>query len=188
MEFLIAIGVIGIFAYILYARIIKLRNGGLEALSSIDVQLKKRHDLVPNILKIAQKFMDHEDAVLTKVTQMRSISTSDYDKNNPEEVAQHLEANKQLQSAMMNLFAVAENYPDLKSQETMVRAQETFEEVEGHISAARRFYNSSITDLKNAVEIFPSSFVANMLSIKAMPYFEMDEVEKKPVDASDYLS
>lgn len=183
----IIIIVVAIIAYILYSRIIKLRNNTLEALSSIDVQLKKRHDLVPNILKIAKKFMDHEDAVLTKVTQMRSISSSDYDKSNPEEVAQHLEANKQLQSAMMNLFAVAENYPDLKSQETMVRAQETFEEVEGHISAARRFYNSSSTDLKNAVEIFPSSIFANILGIKAMPYFEMADVEKKPVDASEFL-
>lgn len=187
MAFLIGIAVVGVLVYFLYARLIKLKNNTLEALSSIDVQLKKRHDLVPNILKIAKKFMEHEEAVLTKVTQMRSISESDYDKNDPNEVSQHLEANKQLQSAMMNLFAVAENYPDLKSQETMTRAQETFEEVESHISAARRFYNSSVTELKNAVEIFPSSLIANMLGIKSMPYFEMDEVEKKPVDASDYL-
>lgn len=183
----IVIGVVVVFIYILYVRLIKFKNTALEALSSIDVQLKKRHDLVPNILKIAKKFMDHEDAVLTKVTQMRSISGSDYDKNNPEEVAQHLEANKGLQSAMMNFFAVAENYPDLKSQETMIRAQETYEEVEGHISASRRFYNSAITDLKNAVEIIPSSIIASMIGIKAMPYFEMDEGERKPVDASEFL-
>ena len=98
-----------------------------------------------------------------------------------------MEANKQLQSAMMNLFAVAENYPDLKSQETMIRAQETYEEVEGHISAARRFYNSAVGDLKNAVEIFPSSAVANMIGISAMPFFEIDEAEREPVDASAYL-
>ncbi|MCC3860287.1 LemA family protein [Pseudemcibacter aquimaris] len=187
MELLIGLGVIGVIFYILYVRLIKLKNGTLEALSSIDVQLKKRHDLVPNILTIAKKFMEHEEAVLTKVTQMRTISGSDYDKNNPDEVAQHLEANKQLQSAMMNLFAVAENYPDLKSQETMVRAQETYEEVEGHISAARRFYNSSVTDLKNAVEIFPSSMVASMIGVKAMPFFEIDEAEREPVNAADIL-
>lgn len=187
MYILIALGVTAVMIYILYIRLIKLRNGTLEALSSIDVQLKKRHDLVPNILTIAKKFMEHEEGVLSKITQMRSISGSDYDKNNPEEVAQHLEANKQLQSDMMNLFAVAENYPDLKSQETMVRAQETYEEVEGHISAARRFYNSSVTDLKNAVEILPSSIIANMLGIKAMPFFEIDEIERKPVSASDIL-
>ena len=173
--------------YILYARLIRMRNNVLEALSSIDVQLKKRHDLVPNILKIAKKFMAHEQAVLSKVTQMRTVSASDYDKTNPEEVSQHLEANKQLQSAMMNFFAVAENYPDLKSQDTMIRAQETYEEVEGHISAARRFYNSATTELKNAVEIVPSSWIASWIGIKAMPYFEMDEAERKPVDASEFL-
>lgn len=187
MELLIVLAIILGIPYILYVKLIKLRNGTLEALSSIDVQLKKRHDLVPNILTIAKKFMDHEDAVLTKVTQMRSISGSDYDKSNPEEVAQHLEANKQLQSAMMNLFAVAENYPELKSQETMVRAQETYEEAEGHISAARRFYNSSVGELKNAVEIFPSSLVANMIGIKAMPFFEIDDAEREPVNAADFL-
>lgn len=187
MYFLIAIGIVGALAYWIYVRLITLRNANLEALSSIDVQLKKRHDLVPNILKIASKFMEHEEAVLSKVTQMRSVSTSDYDKSNPEEVSQHLEANKQLQSAMMNLFAVAENYPDLKSQETMIRAQETYEEVEGHISAARRFYNSATTELKNFVEIFPCSFFANLLGIRAMPYFEMDDTERKPVDASEFL-
>ncbi|MDG1857955.1 MAG: LemA family protein [Emcibacteraceae bacterium] len=187
MFILIGLAVVGFVIYMMYVRLIKLRNGTLESLSSIDVQLKKRHDLVPNILTIAKKFMDHEEAVLTKVTQMRSISGSDYDKGNPDEVSQHLEANKQLQSAMMNLFAVAENYPDLKSQETMIRAQETYEEVEGHISAARRFYNSSVGELKNAVEIFPSSMIANMIGIQAMPFFEMDEIEKKPIDASEFL-
>ena len=187
MAAVIVIGVIVFFIYMIYAGLIKKKNDALEALSSIDVQLKKRHDLIPNILKIAKKFMEHEETVLTKVTQMRTISSSDYDKSNPEEVSQHLEANKQLQSAMMNLFAVAENYPDLKSQETMVRSQETFEEVEGHISAARRFYNSAVTELKNAVEIFPSSTIANMIGIKALPYFEMDEAEKKPADASEFL-
>ncbi|MDG1996421.1 MAG: LemA family protein [Emcibacteraceae bacterium] len=187
MIFMIGIAVVAFVLYMIYVRLIKLRNATLEALSSIDVQLKKRHDLVPNILKIAKKFMEHEEGVLTKVTQMRSISGSDYDKSNPDEVSQHLEANKQLQSAMMNLFVVAENYPDLKSQETMVRAQETFEEVEGHISAARRFYNSAVGELKNAVEIFPSSTIANMIGIKAMPFFEMDEIEKKPIDASEFL-
>ena len=187
MTALIVISVIVFIIYMIYAGLIKKKNTALEALSSIDVQLKKRHDLIPNILKIAKKFMEHEEAVLTKVTQMRTISSSDYDKNNPEEVTQHLEANKQLQSAMMNFFAVAENYPDLKSQESMVRSQETFEEVEGHISAARRFYNSAVTELKNAVEIFPSSTIANMIGIKALPYFEMDDVERKPVDASEFL-
>ena len=118
---------------------------------------------------------------------MRNLAGKNYDRNNAGEVAEHLAAEQGLQSAMMQFFAVAENYPDLKSNDNMMRAQETFEEVEGHISAARRFYNSSVTSLNNAVQIFPGSLIANMANIQSMPYFEMDEAEKKPVDASDFL-
>lgn len=173
--------------YLLYVQLITKKNRAREALSSIDVQLKKRHDLVPNILTIARKFMDHEKELLSEVTQMRSLAGADYDKSNPDAVKEHLGAEKKLQSSMMQFFAVAENYPDLKSHSTMVQAQETYEEVEGHIAAARRFYNSAVTDLNNAVEIFPGSLIAGFIRIVAMPYFEMDEAEKKPVDAADYL-
>ncbi|WP_321394616.1 LemA family protein [Emcibacter sp.] len=173
--------------YGLYVSLIKKRNRALEALSGIDVQLKKRHDLLPNILTIAKKFMEHEKELFSKVTEMRSLAGKSYNPGNPEEVGKHLEAEKGFQSAMMQLFAVAENYPDLKSQHNMIEAQQAYEEVEGHISAARRFYNSSVTDLNDAVQIFPSSTIAAMISIRAMPYFEMDEAEKQPVNAGDFL-
>ncbi len=187
MTFLAIIGGILAIGYFWYVSLVGKKNGALEALSSIDVQLKKRHDLLPNILKIAKKFMDHEKELMTKVTEMRALAGKGYDRNNSDEVAGHLQAESGLQSAMMQLFAVAENYPDLKANQNMIRAQETFEEVEGHIAAARRFYNSSVTALNNAVQIFPGSLIANMANITSMPYFEMAEVEKKPVDASDYL-
>ncbi|PHZ86470.1 LemA family protein [Paremcibacter congregatus] len=173
--------------YFWYVSLVGKKNRALEALSSIDVQLKKRHDLLPNILKIAKKFMDHEREVLSKVTEMRNLAHRSYDRTNPDDVSAHLEAEQGLQSAMMQFFAVAENYPELKANENMIRAQETFEEVEGHISAARRFYNAAVTSLNNAVEIFPGNLIANMANITAMPYFEMEEIEKKPVDAADYL-
>ncbi|PCI47775.1 MAG: LemA family protein [Alphaproteobacteria bacterium] len=188
MIFLAVMGGILAIGYFWYVSLVGKRNGALEALSSIDVQLKKRHDLLPNILKIAKKFMDHEKEVLAKVTEMRSLAGKSYDRGNVDEVSGHLKAESGLQSAMMQFFAVAENYPDLKANQNMIRAQETFEEVEGHISAARRFYNSSVTSLNNAVQIFPGNIIANIANITAMPYFEMAEVEKKPVDASDYLS
>jgi len=181
------IGGILILGYFWYASLVGKRNSALEALSSIDVQLKKRHDLLPNILKIAKRFMDHEKELMAKVTEMRAQAGKGYDRNNSGEVAGHLAAESGLQSAMMQFFAVAENYPDLKSNQNMIRAQQTFEEVEGHIAAARRFYNSSVTALNNAVQIFPGSAIARMANIAAMPYFEMAEIEKKPVDASDYL-
>jgi len=187
MIYLAVIGVIFVIGYLWYASLVGKRNRALEALSSIDVQLKKRHDLLPNILKIAKRFMDHEREVLAKVTEMRSRADRGYDRTKPDEVAGHLKAEQDLQSAMMQLFAVAENYPELKAHQNMIRAQETFEEVEGHISAARRFYNASVTALNNAVQIFPGSIIARMANITVLPYFEMEEAEKKPVDAADYL-
>ena len=184
---LVLIGGVLALAYFWYVSLVGKKNGALEALSSIDVQLKKRHDLLPNILKIAKKFMDHEKELMTKVTEMRALAGKSYDRNDADDVAGHLAAESGLQSAMMQFFAVAENYPDLKANQNMIRAQETFEEVEGHISAARRFYNSSVTSLNNAVQIFPGNVIDNMANISSMPYFEMAEVEKKPVDAADYL-
>ena len=184
---LVIIGGVLALTYFWYVSLVGKKNGALEALSSIDVQLKKRHDLLPNILKIAKKFMDHEKELMTKVTEMRALAGKSYDRNDADDVAGHLAAESGLQSAMMQFFAVAENYPDLKANQNMIRAQETFEEVEGHISAARRFYNSSVTSLNNAVQIFPGNVIANMANISSMPYFEMAEVEKNPVDAADYL-
>ncbi|VAX07348.1 LemA protein [hydrothermal vent metagenome] len=187
MIYLAVTGGVILIGYFWYVSLVGKKNRALEALSSIDVQLKKRHDLLPNILKIAKKFMDHEKDIMTRVTEMRALAGKNYDRNNADEVTEHLAAEGGLQSAMMQFFAVAENYPDLKSNQNMIRAQETFEEVEGHISAARRFYNSAVTSLNNAVQIFPGSIIANMANISAMPYFEMAEIEKKPVDASEFL-
>jgi len=187
---MITLGVLGgliLIGYFWYVSLVGKKNTALEALSSIDVQLKKRHDLLPNILKIAKKFMDHEKDIMSKVTEMRALAGKGYDRNNPDEISGHLNAESGLQSAMMQFFAVAENYPDLKSNQNMVRAQATFEEVEGHISAARRFYNSAVTSLNNAVQIFPGNIIANIAKITSMPYFEMAEAEKKPVDAADFL-
>lgn len=180
---------VGVIYYILYARIIRLRNAALEALGSIDVQLRKRHDLIPNILKMVQKYMDHEKDLLGRITQLRARVTESYDKTDPSQVGDHLRVEGELQQAMGSLFhAVSENYPELRSSENMQSAQETFTEVEGHIAAARRFYNASVTDLNNAVQIFPGSFIARQINVSAMPYFEeTDETVRAPVDASDYL-
>lgn len=176
-------------AYIWYTRIISRRNNALEALGSIDVQLRKRHDLIPNILKMVQKYMDHETSLLGRITELRAQVSEPYDKSNPDQVQKHLNSEAQLKQAVGSLFnAVAENYPDLNSSQNMLSAQETFSEVEGHISAARRFYNSAVTDLNNSVQIFPGSWIAQMANVRAMPYFEeTDEAVRAPVNADNYL-
>lgn len=189
MEFLlIGIVVVGIIAYILYARVIGLKNKAREALASIDVQLRKRHDLVPNIVTLAQKFMTHEKELLENVIAARNLARADYSRDDPDAVKQHLDAERQLGAGMMQLFAVAENYPELRSSDTITTAQQTVNEVEGHIAAARRFYNSAVTDLNNATEIWPSSSIARMAGVKEMPYFEIeDEAVREPVNVADYM-
>ena len=189
MEYLPLGIILGLFVlgYGWYVTLITRRNKVHEALSSVDVQLRKRHDLLPNILKLAQKFMSHEKELLDRLTALRSRAQAGYAVDDPDAVKQHLEAERGLQAAAMQLFAVAENYPELRSSETVQQAQQTFTEVEGHISAARRFYNAAVTSLNNACEIFPGTIIAGWAKVRPMPFFEIEESVRAPVDVDDYM-
>lgn len=145
------------------------------------IQLKKRYDLIPNILTIAKKFMEHERSLIEDITKLRTQAA------NANEMSEKIKLDNAIKGKMEQLMVNFENYPQLKSDATMVQAMETYAEVEEHIAAARRFYNSAVNELNNAVEIFPSSIIAGMLNIKAKPYFEIQENEKRPVNASDIL-
>jgi len=183
--FIIAAVVILIFLYGIYVSVIKQKNNVKEAMSSIDVQLRKRYDLIPNILTIAQKFMEHEKGLMTEITKLRSSAASF--KADDSSLSEKFRLDNEITSKMGQLLVNVENYPQLKSDQTMIQAMQTYSEVEEHIAAARRFYNSAVKELNNSVEIFPSSLVASMLSIKSYPFFETDEQSKQPVSASDYL-
>ena len=185
----IIVGVLVVIAYGWYVSLITRRNRAREALSSIDVQLRKRHDLIPNVLKLARKFMGHEKELLDSLTELRTQAQAGYRVDVPEDVAKHLAAEGALQTGLARLFAVAENYPELRSSETIVAAQQTYSEVEGHIAAARRFYNSAVTRLNNAIQIFPGSLIAGLANVRAMPFFELEDTAiREPVDADKYLS
>jgi len=176
----------GVF-YFLYTQVISKRNTAEEALSGVDVQLTKRHNLIPNVLTIAKKFMEHERGLMEEITKLREQAVSIDPKESPEKAGEYFEVEKQLQTKMGQFMVQVENYPDLKSDTTMLQAQQTYNEVEANIAAARRFYNSSVTDLKNACEIWPSSMIAGMVGVKPLPFFEADEAARAPVTASDYL-
>ena len=181
---IITLVVIFVF-YQMYVSVIKKKNKVMEAFSSIDVQLKKRYDLIPNILTIANKFMEHERGLLEEVTKLRALAmqvSNDLSQTNTK-----FELDKQINSKLGQITVAMENYPNLKSDATMVQAMQTYNEVEEHISAARRFYNSAVLELNNAVEIFPSSAIAAMCNIEAQEFFQVEEVERKSVNASDYL-
>lgn len=183
----IVVVVLIIAAYSWYVRIVSRRNKAQEALSGIDVQLKKRSNLIPNILTIAQKFMDHEKALLSEITALRSKVDSDYDSTDASAVTEHLAAAGQLGASLGRFMISVEDYPDLKSDQTMIQAQQTYNEVEAQISAARRFYNSAVTALNNSVQIFPGNIIAGMAGVAAFPFYEADEASRAPVSAADLL-
>lgn len=175
-----------ILAWLVYVGLIKKRNNVKEAFASIDVQLKKRYDLIPNVLFIANKFMEHERELLTGITELRAQAVK-----MPAELAQaqqKIDLDNQISGMMGKLMVAVENYPQLKSDQTMIQAMQTYSEQEEHIAAARRFYNSAVKELNNAVEIFPSSLVAVMVGVKAAPFFEASEQERQRIDANAYFT
>jgi LemA protein len=181
--FIIVTLVIVVVLYNAYVQVIQNRNSLDEALSGIDVQLKKRYDLIPNILTIAKKFMEHEKSLLTEITELRT-ETQKAISGTP----QKFEAEALLGQKMSSLMVSMENYPQLKSDATMVQAMQTYNEVEEHVAAARRFYNAALRELKNSVMIFPGSLFASYASdIGRFSYFETDTASKEAPVASAYL-
>ncbi len=183
-----AIVLILVIGYGWYVALIGRRNKAREALASIDVHLQKRHDMLPNVLKLAQKFMTHEKDLLERLTALRTEVGRDYPRTDPAAVERHLSAAKELDAGMTRLFAVAENYPELRSSDTVVQAQRTYSEVESQVAAARRFYNAAVNSLNTAVEIFPGSLIAGMAGVRPLPFYEVETVEaRKAIDVDDYL-
>tara|TARA_B110000003_G_scaffold236156_1_gene240709 strand:+ start:736 stop:1314 length:579 start_codon:yes stop_codon:yes gene_type:complete len=179
--------IIILLLYVLYARIIKNKNKAYEALAGIDVQLKNRSNLIPNILLIAKKFMEHEKELISTVTELRTKTDKDYDSNDAAAVKEHMQSASALGAQMGQLMISVEAYPDLKSDQTMQQAQLSYNEVETKIAAARRFYNSAVGQLNNSIEIFPGSIIARYANASVMPFYEVDEASKAPIDASSIL-
>lgn len=183
---LVLLLICSIILYTTYASVIKRKNKVKEAFASISVQLKKRYDLIPNILTIANKFMEHERGLMEDLTKLRTEILSI--PNNYENIEKKLDLDAQIKNKMQQLLVSVENYPQLKSDQTMITAMQTYNEVEEHIAAARRFFNSAVNDLNNAVEIFPSSLFAKKLGISTQEFFKVNEAETKPINASDFFN
>ena len=189
---MIIIGVIALVLiaalYNIYVQLIQKKNKVKEAMGGIDVQLNKRYDLIPNILTIANKFMEHERGLMEEITSLRTQAAAI--RSDADTIGQKMNLDNQIVSKMGQLMVNVENYPQLKSDQTMIQAMQTYSEVEEHIAAARRFYNSAVLDLNNAVEILPSKWFADKLGIKSeLPYFEItNEKERERIDAKSYFS
>ena len=183
---LIVIGVILLIIIMMYNSLVSKRNKVKEAFASIDVQLKKRYDLIPNILTIANKFMEHERSLLENITALRAQALK-LD-SSLGSIEGKLKLDGEIQRQMGQLMVNMENYPQLKSDQTMLQSMQTYNEVEEHIAAARRFYNAAVLDLNNATELFPSSIIAGMFNFKQMPFFKVeDEKERQAINAQEFF-
>ena len=184
MELYIVLGIAGVLvAWVIFAynRLVALTNRGEEAWSDIDVQLKRRYDLIPNLVETVKGYAAHESGTLQKVTEMRTRAM------NAQGVAAKAEAENMLAGALKTLFAVSENYPNLKANENFVELQRELSDTENKIQAARRFYNSVVQDLQNALEQFPSNIVGSSFGFKTREFFQLSEGEhaaKNPVKVS----
>lgn len=182
---IVASSAILIGGYATYVSVIQKKNKVGEAFRSIDVQMQKRYDLIPNILTIAQKFMEHEKGLFEEVVKLRSQAMSTpADMDN---MGKKIQLDSQIKGLMGQIMVAVENYPQLKSDQTMMTAMQTYNEVEEHIAAARRFYNSAVLELNNAVEIFPSSIFAAMVGAKKQEFFQADEAARKAINASEFF-
>ncbi len=162
--------------YTLYASIIRKKNAVEESFSGIDVQLKKRHDLIPNLIATAQKFMDHEKDLLEGITRLR---TSAMELSDKKDVAGALAVEAQLGDKLSQLRVTMENYPNLKSDTTMISVQAGLTDTEEHIAASRRFYNSAVRQLNDSIQVWPMSMMAGWLAVKNYPYFEAQTAERE---------
>lgn len=176
----VAIALIG-WIIIAFNRLVSLTNRCKEAWADIDVQLKRRYDLIPNLLETVKGYVTHEKTTLESVTNARTQALG------AQTVAEHNAADNMLAGALKSLFAVAENYPDLKANASFVELQRELADTENKIQAARRFYNSVVQDLQNALEQFPSNIIAGFFGFKGRDFFELGEGEdaaRNPVKVS----
>jgi LemA protein len=167
---------VGLFVVSLYNALIRARNEVKNAWSSIDVQLKRRHDLIPNLIETVKGYAVHERGTLDAVVQARQQAVSF--SGNVEERAQLENA---LTQTLRYLFALAEAYPDLKANQNFLALQEELAGTENKIGFSRQYYNDAAMRFKNRVEVFPSNILAGMFGFEAEPFFQMEEPAERAV-------
>lgn len=159
----------------IYNSLVVLKNRAKEALADIDVQLKRRYDLIPNLVATVKGYAAHESQLFEKVTQARANAM------NAQGTQAKAQAENILSGALKSLFAVAESYPDLKASVNFLELQRELSDTENKIQASRRFYNTNVRDLNIRIESFPANVIANGFNFKKMDLFEITESEKEPV-------
>lgn len=174
------IAVVVMFVIGTYNKLVSLRNRVEEAWSDITVQLKRRTDLIPNLVNSVKGYAKHEKEVFEKVTEARAAIMD------AKSVKDTAEAENMLEGALKSLFAVAEAYPDLKANQNFLQLQQELVDTEDKIQASRRFYNGGVRDFNTKIQTFPSNIVAGMFSFQAREFFEVEDraAVENPVEVS----
>ncbi len=170
---IIFFGVMIILVVGIYNNLIRLRNRCENAWAQVDVQLKRRYDLIPNLVETVKGYAKHEKEVFQNVTEARSKAV------NAQTVKEQEQAENMLTGALKSLFAVVENYPDLKANQNFLMLQEELAGTEGKIAYARQFYNDISMKFNTKQQVFPSNIIANMFNFKERDYFEIEEPEAR---------
>ena len=171
---LIAVVVIGLFLVFTYNGLVRLRNMVDEAWNQISVQLKRRHDLIPNLVNAVKGYMDFEQETLTRVIEARSAAVS-AQQAGPQNAGQAAQAENFLTGALRQLFALVENYPELRANENVLQLQEELTTTENQIGFSRQHYNSTVREFNTAIQTFPTVLVAGMFGFRERDYFQITE-------------
>lgn len=181
MATLVVLGAIALvaFAFVgMYNRLVQLRNRVDNAWHQVDVQLRRRYDLIPNLVETVKGYASHERELFEKVTQARAAAIA------AQSVKEQAEAENALTQTLKSLFAVAENYPELKASQNFMMLQEELAGTESKIAYARQFYNDSVMAYNTATQVFPSNIVASMFGFQPKEYFEVEGEAREPVRVS----
>ncbi|MDP9249149.1 MAG: LemA family protein [bacterium] len=176
---LIAVGLVVVWAVYAFNRFVSLRNRAEEAWADIEVQLKRRYDLIPNLVNTVKGYATHESATFENVTKARTAAMG---ASGP--TPAHAEAENMLTGALKSIFALAEAYPDLKANQNFLALQNELSDTENKIQAARRFYNSNVRDLNTGIQSFPGNIIAGMFRFSQKEFFDLadDDAAQKNVE------
>lgn len=175
------VAILAIWAVVTYNRFVTFKNRVAEAWADIEVQLKRRYDLIPNLVNTVKGYATHESGTLEKVIAARNVAMQSA---NTGASPEHAQAENMLSGTLKSIFALSENYPDLKANTNFLELQRELSDTENKLQSARRFYNSNVRDFVTALETFPSNIIGNMFSFTKPTYFDIpdDGVESKPVE------
>ena len=180
---LIVVAVIVLILILMYNSLVSKKNQVANIFANVDVQLKKRFDLIPNLVSSVQEYMKHEKSLLEEITKLRTDANKS-DLSDDEKIA----LDKKVSKALDSIMIAVENYPDLKANQNVLNLQNSLNEIEAQISAARRAFNQAVTDYNNALEMIPTNFMAKAMNYKQKEVFEIESTQRENVNIKELFN